>query len=212
MYAKRLFACTILLQLYLLPLGLRAQKRAPDIIVTSKNDSLLVKTLEVGLSLLKYKNIEGDTTTVRTIVKKDIMKVLFGNGDIMKFQHRPDKITTPGITLYYTEIQKKTQYQSQIEGWTTEKLLAKQSSYRKRYTPQKVIGIAGLSAGGGFEIFGIWQFCMSMVNGDKKPKGSIPLVTGIGICTGIGMPFTFWGIRSKQKYRAITMELRKRAI
>ena len=180
----------------------QAQNRGIDRIVTVRNDTMEAKIADVGLEFLKYRNFKGDTTILRTISKREVRKVIYGNGEM-------EEVSDPG--MYFNEVP-KTRYQKEIEGWLTNKLLKERAFYKPRFRLQKATGMTAFVIAGGLQIFGATQLLISISNRSNEANGTVPILTGIGMGAVIGMPLTYFGIRNRQKYRALTNELRTRGI
>lgn len=200
----------VLLNLCLLAPG-NAQTRYEDRIVTIQKDTLRVKITEFGLTSLRYKNIAGDTATIHTISKKEIKTVLFGNGDIEHFAERADEVYTPTETQYYRAV-RKTSFQREIATWPTDQLIGQKTIYKQKYISQKIGGVTSIVVGSGIAIFGMGQLINSIFDSDDGAKGTIAFLSGITVATGVGIPLTIFGAKTKRKYRAIEAEMYRRGL
>ncbi|WP_149241779.1 hypothetical protein [Dyadobacter sp. 32] len=197
--------------LFFIAIRLQGQDRAADLIVTFKKDTLSVKITEVGLMSLTYRNFKGDTAVSRTIPKNEVRKVFFGNGDVEEFNQSQANYSQVNDPRYY-KMAYKTSFQKEISAWQTDRLLEKKELYGQRYAPQKAVGITTFVVGGGFVVVGFIQAFASIFTLSDELRGGVPIAIGLGVSTGIGMPFTILGIKNKRKYKAITMELNRRGI
>ncbi|MDQ6480478.1 hypothetical protein [Dyadobacter sp. LHD-138] len=199
--------------------------RKNDVIVRKDNEKIEVVITEIDANTIRYKKVSDPDGPVFTVNKTDISSILYGNGEVEKFDKPTDEYFAPGSVpppVIYKQEQPKT-YNSaggRLSGRDPEQLRSNYNLYVRKARSYRKLGFIGASAGLLFTVVGAAILSSAesyyntgtgtYVSNDDAVAGALLVTAGLGG----GIPLTIIGFVKNRSYTkkaiAVQNELRRR--
>ena len=198
--------------------SISAQSRKNDNIL--KRDSSVIEAviLTVTDQTIQYKKVSDPQGPVFHILKNDVAKVIYGNGETETFkQQQVSRASPENVILYPMNPWIQNGFTDDLKPWRTEDLKSAHTFYNSKAKGAKIAGIVAASIGGAATIAGIILVSRPReYNGygyyysEKRDLGTGLIVAGLVAGTTIG---TIGLVRStvyRRKAKLVNEELIKR--
>ena len=190
-----------------------AQVRANDLIIKKDSTRIECKIQVVTDNSFQYKKANDPEGPVFHILKSDIVRVVYGNGETETLHIatvRPGGRNSESMIYYPSSPWLFPDFTTRLTDWTPDELRGARNFYNSKFNARKATAIVSGAMGLTFSIIGIVLISSSRTNdgvygyytddGDKRQIGQLMLVGGLGA----GIPITIAnGVRAK-KYRKKT--------
>ena len=212
----------LILLCFILPAeSLFAQERKSDFIVKRDSSRLEVKILVIADQTVQYKKVSDPDGPIFHILKSDISRILYGNGETETFSNQrnlPFQEKAGTIILYPTSPWLQKDFTNNLQIWRTQDLKSAYQFYRAKTKSTKTVGIILSAVGAGAVIAGIIvlnprqdsnPYGYSSYN-EYKDLGVFLVASGFGS----GLTAAIIGIKHSKNYRRraglVVEELKKR--
>ncbi len=164
---------------------------AQDVIVTKDSRKINAKVMEVNVDNVRYKNFDNQDGPVYTLLKNDIITILYQNGQVDTFGSEKQKNSTPTQT--------GSTYNSNPVDLLAE-MQANNHTLYQQYTTGKRMTVAGglLLVSGGI-MAGVGFLLLSSADGDEsKNQYGTELTVAGNLCIAAGIPILIVGGKKKK--------------
>ena len=198
--------------------------RKNDVIVTKDNEKIEAIIQEVDASTIKYKKVSEPDGPVFTLNKTEVSSILYGNGEVEKFDKSTDEYFAPGSVpppvIYKKEQNNNYNKGNNFTSRESDQLRSNYNLFVKKARSYKKLGFIGASAGLLFTVIGIvklseWTdqvntYGSTYASDSDLAVGTLLFTAGLGA----GIPLTIVGFVKNKRYtkKAIDVqnELRRR--